>query len=152
MAYASKYYDPVKAHEYYLKHRKLKGQSERISTKGLNDEGKNAAKYVKEQIQAEKKEYNKQLSEQLKQKIAELKESLKGASKEERAEAVAQLRQQYKEMKEKAKEAFAEKYAKEMDAIKADPKFKGGNKKKGKKGKKKSSGSGIDIMKILGRK
>ena len=25
MHYASKYYDPVKAHEYYMKHRKLKG-------------------------------------------------------------------------------------------------------------------------------
>ena len=55
MAYASKYYDPAKAHEYYLKHRKLKGQNERTSTKGLNEEGKNAAKYVKEQIMAVKK-------------------------------------------------------------------------------------------------
>ena len=27
MAYASKYYDPVKAHEYYEKNKKLKGRS-----------------------------------------------------------------------------------------------------------------------------
>ena len=92
MAYASKYYDPAKAHEYYLKHRKLKGQNERTSTKGLNEEGKNAAKYVKEQIMAEKKEFNKRLSEQLKEKIGQLKESLKGASKEERAEAALSIR------------------------------------------------------------
>lgn len=49
--YASPYYDPVKAHEYYMRTRELKG---RKSTKGLNDEGKNAAKYIKEQLNAER--------------------------------------------------------------------------------------------------
>lgn len=53
MAYASQYYDPVKAHEYYMKHRKLKG---RKSTSGLNDTGKEAAKYVKEKLTNEKKQ------------------------------------------------------------------------------------------------
>ena len=51
--YASPYYDPVKAHEYYMKNRELKG---RRSTAGLNDAGKNAAKYVREQLNNEKKE------------------------------------------------------------------------------------------------
>ena len=50
--YASPYYDPVKAHEYYIKHRELKG---RASTAGLNDEGKAAASYVKEQLTTEHK-------------------------------------------------------------------------------------------------
>lgn len=50
--YASPYYDPVKAHEYYMEHRELKG---RRSTSGLNDEGKNAARYVREQLNTEKK-------------------------------------------------------------------------------------------------
>ena len=53
MAYASPYYDPQKAHDYYMKHRHLKG---RRSTSGLNEQGKAAARYVKEQLQAEKKE------------------------------------------------------------------------------------------------
>ena len=35
--YASQYYDPVKAHEYYMRNRELKG---RRSTSDLNDEGK----------------------------------------------------------------------------------------------------------------
>lgn len=35
--YASPYYDPVKAHEYYMRTRELKG---RRSTTKLNDEGK----------------------------------------------------------------------------------------------------------------
>lgn len=50
--YASPYYDPVKAHEYYMRTRELKG---RKSTAGLNDEGKGAATYVKGQIQGERK-------------------------------------------------------------------------------------------------
>ena len=52
MAYASKYYDPVKAHEYYMKHRQLRG---RKSTTGLNSTGKEAAKFVKDKLQEERK-------------------------------------------------------------------------------------------------
>lgn len=49
--YASEYYDPVKAHEYYEKHKKLKG---RRSTSSLNEEGKYAAEYLKEQVNAKR--------------------------------------------------------------------------------------------------
>ncbi len=52
MAYASKYYDPVKAHEYYEKHKKLKG---RQSTKGMTNSQKEMATYVKDKLSAEKK-------------------------------------------------------------------------------------------------
>lgn len=48
--YASIYYDPVKAHEYYMQHRKLKGRRPR-----LNDTGKAALKYVKGQMRDERK-------------------------------------------------------------------------------------------------
>ena len=51
-AYANPYYDPVKAHEYYMAHRKLKGRS----TAGLNEEGRDAAYYVKQRINEERKE------------------------------------------------------------------------------------------------
>jgi len=50
--YASPYYDPVKAHEYYMEHRELKG---RRSTAGLNDEGKETARYVKKALTEERK-------------------------------------------------------------------------------------------------
>lgn len=53
--YSSPYYDPVKAHEYYMKTRRLKGSSSKTSTSGLNDEGKAAAKYVKNQLTTERK-------------------------------------------------------------------------------------------------
>lgn len=45
--YASKYYDPEKAHEYYEKTKKLTG---RRSNKGLNEEGIEAAEYMRKQV------------------------------------------------------------------------------------------------------
>ena len=51
--YASPYYDPQKAHEYYMKNRELKG---RKSVAKLNDEGKEAAAYVKKQLSDERKQ------------------------------------------------------------------------------------------------
>lgn len=51
--YASKYYDPQKAHEYYEAHKELKGR--KPSTAGLTSEGKQIASYVKTNINAERK-------------------------------------------------------------------------------------------------
>ena len=73
--YASPYYDPVKAHEYYIKHRELKG---RASTSGLNDEGKAAASYAKEQLTTERKsqvEANKEYTTNQIDKLREQKKS-----------------------------------------------------------------------------
>jgi len=50
--YASKYYDPAKAREYYLRNRELKG---RRSTKGITGTQKQARYYAKNQISEEKK-------------------------------------------------------------------------------------------------
>lgn len=50
--YASPYYDPEKAHEYYLKTRELKG---RRSVTKLNDQGKETWAYTKQSINEEKK-------------------------------------------------------------------------------------------------
>lgn len=49
MAYASKYYDLVKAHNYYMAHRKLKGKRGT-----LNDTGKEALSYVKQQLKEQR--------------------------------------------------------------------------------------------------
>lgn len=48
--YASKYYDPEKAHEYYEKTKKLQG---RRSNKGLNEAGIEAAEYMRKQVDEE---------------------------------------------------------------------------------------------------
>lgn len=49
--YASPYYDPVKAHEYYMKNRELKGPRR---TGTLNEEGQKAKDYVRKQINDER--------------------------------------------------------------------------------------------------
>lgn len=52
--YSSPYYDPVKAHEYYMRTRKLKGRRPVISTAGLNEAGHEANEYVKKRIGEER--------------------------------------------------------------------------------------------------
>ncbi len=104
--YASPYYDPDKAHEYYERTKELKG---RRSTSKLNDEGKVVWTYTKDQIKNQKKaaieaetekknatieqqrEKARQTRERISQKIKALSDYLKtievpkGASKEERS-------------------------------------------------------------------
>ena len=91
MAYKSKYYDPAKAHEYYMKHRKLKGRKKRTSTADLSEAGKIAAKEVKEQLQAE------------------LKAALKKVKKGNTAE------------RKRLRELYNAKYEAEFDEIRKDP-------------------------------
>lgn len=90
MAYKSKYYDPVKAHEYYMKHRKLKGRKKKTSTADLSEAGKIAAKEVKEQLQAE------------------LKAALKKVKRGNTAE------------RKRLRELFQQKYEAELDEIRKD--------------------------------
>lgn len=71
MAYASPYYDPVKAHEYYMEHRKLKGTQSKTSTQGLNTTGRTAANLVKQNLNKEQKETAKKNTEQAKAAIKE---------------------------------------------------------------------------------
>lgn len=63
MAYANKYYDPVKAHEYYEKNKKLKG---RHSTKGMTNTQKEMAAYVKDKLNTEKKQKIQNVTDQSK--------------------------------------------------------------------------------------
>ena len=91
MAYKSKYYDPVKAHEYYEKHKKLKGRKKSTSIADLSEEGKIAAKEVKEQLNAE------------------LKAALKKVKKGNTAE------------RKRLRELYAAKYEAELEQIRKDP-------------------------------
>lgn len=72
--YASQYYDPVKAHEYYMKHRELKN---RTSTAQLNEEGKKTADYVKNQLNAERDQKIKSHSDATNAKINTLNDQKK---------------------------------------------------------------------------
>lgn len=112
----SKYYDPVKAHEYYEKHKKLKG---RRSTTGFSESQKERWAYAKHVLGEEKKERNtsdrerinaaksaniaaieaakKQQREQLTSaaqgQISRLRDELKGMSKDQKASAKARIQE-----------------------------------------------------------
>lgn len=92
--YASPYYDPVKAHEYYMKNRELKG---RTSTAGLNENGRNAARYVKQQLNNEKKE-----------KINASRESMKSGIESSSASTKSQINSSSESMKNEIQSKRAE--------------------------------------------
>lgn len=84
--YASPYYDPVKAHEYYMKNRELK---ERRSVRKLSDEGKKVWSYTKNEIKNEKKtkveaeqEIKKQRTEEFRSNAKAMRERISSRLKE----------------------------------------------------------------------
>lgn len=146
--YASPYYDPVKAHQYYEEHKKLKGRTS--STAGLNEKGKEAAQYIKKSLDEERKNATKsrekQKSRELEQHslsmatgIQNIQKRLLQMSPQERAEhlgeitnEVARLREQnaarrqeildrYAASSGNTKEEYANKYASELERLKSDP-------------------------------
>lgn len=81
-------YDPIKAHEYYEKHKKLKG---RRSTKGFSQEQKELYSYGKDQINEAYKAKVKGLSEENKEKLSKISEDAKAQKKRITAETKAQV-------------------------------------------------------------
>lgn len=125
--YASPYYDPVKAHEYYEKTKQLKGRS---STASLNEEGKNAAKYVKEQLTAERKQKTEQSKASMQSKIDNLNNMLSGlTSKQKKAlrpkikAQIAQLRDEFKIERDRIKAVYDEMYLTELDKMRSEAAF-----------------------------
>ena len=112
MAYKSKYYDPVKAHEYYEKHKQLKGRKKKTSIADLSEAGKIAAKEVKEQLQAE------------------LKAALKKVKRGNTAE------------RKRLRELYQQKYEAELDEIRKDPSMLKAPKEKKEKQPKAAKSSG----------
>lgn len=147
--YASPYYDPVKAHEYYEAHKKLKG---RTSTAGLNEEGRKVASYVKKQITSEKKsrlDSNSQSRKsqiesrravrdrdvethkaQMNQKIKSLRLALENMSKEDRARNREEIRSEIASLRAEnraKREELSAEYKKDAEGIYDDHKTKAEN-------------------------
>lgn len=99
--YASPYYDPVKAHEYYMRTRELKG---RRSTTKLNEEGKKVWSYTKKSITEEKKADIEEEKEKRDQKI----EALRAKTAETKEHISAKLKS--------LNEALSEQASKEKEA------------------------------------
>lgn len=117
MAYKSKYYDPVKAHEYYMKHRKLKAKRSKRSIVGMSKKGKRIASYVKNEISNRRKKelethrtsINTQkieLKQQITDKLNAIRKRLqqinadKTLSKNQRANLVYPLKEQLQAVRE----------------------------------------------------
>lgn len=115
--YASPYYDPVKAHEYYMKNRELKG---RRSTAKLNDEGKKAASYVKERLTTERKQKVQTHKDKTDSTIDSLRVQKKAkieAHKEQMQGKIDNLREQLKSMSREDKSANKERIYNEIASI-----------------------------------
>lgn len=104
-------YDPVKAHEYYIKHRKLKG---RHSTKGMSQTQKEQWDYAKGQLSEQHKTikknitdatnmYKKDLSEKAKDMIATLRSQIKNMTKEQKAIARERVQKMIGDIRSKLK-------------------------------------------------
>lgn len=120
--YASPYYDPVKAHEYYMKNRELKG---RRSTARLNDEGKNAAKYVREQLNAERRQKVESHRDATNSTIDSLREQKKftvEAHKHAMQRKIDNLRQKLKNMSKEEKARNKERIYGQIDSLREDNK------------------------------
>lgn len=128
-------YDPVKAHEYYMKHRKLKGRV-KLSTKvkatkkrkgkgkkqttaaivsALSEAGKAAAIEAQAKINVEKKAFEKKLNETMKAKIKEA--TAEATTDEEKQIAAEKIKLQYAEVKKQAAAAFKTRYDNEVKEI-----------------------------------
>ena len=99
-SYASKYYDPVKAHEYYERTKQLKGRTRSVSS--LDDEGKQMWSYVKEQITNEKQSKTESLKQELATSVAGIQaelSALRNLSGQERGRKKAEIQSRIKALR-----------------------------------------------------
>ena len=102
--YASPYYDPVYAHEYYEKHKKLKGRNK------LSEKGREVADYVTKQLNAERDKKIASSKETTSNKLAEAKNLLSN-----RTEASANIRNKNVDAKRSATQSAIENHKTQMD-------------------------------------
>ena len=118
--YASPYYDPVKAHEYYEAHKKLKG---RKTTSNLNEEGRNIASYVKEQINKERDSkidaHRSQTDSQIESAQSERDRKVE-QHKNEMNSAIEALRNQLKRMSPAHKRAHRDEIQADINALREE--------------------------------
>ena len=118
--YASPYYDPVKAHEYYEAHKKLKG---RKKTSDLNEEGRNIASYVKEQINKERDSkidaHRSQTDSQIESAQSERDRKVE-QHKNEMNSAIEALRNQLKRMSPARKRAHRDEIQADINALREE--------------------------------
>ena len=138
--YASKYYDPDKTHEYYMKHRKLKGRTKKGTTKAGSSKQSAAEKQIVKDAKEKTDENIKKLRETVSEWIDKQKERLKDPNlkAEEKKRIRDNIRAVRKEMQvqiKKAREIYAKfkEAAKNHTLSKLDKELKEEEEKKGEK-------------------
>ena len=133
--YASPYYDPVKAHEYYMRTRQLKGKTSSSNktekkSRTLNDSGKAASAYVRNQMNTEKSARASSFSNNTKSKISILSKQLKNMPPAMRAKYKHQISQQVSSLRnsisvqrKKLDTEYNTKYQSEVGKMKLDSKL-----------------------------
>lgn len=112
--YASPYYDPAKAHEYYMRTRELKGRSSKPSRPTLNEEGTIAKKLVTEAVAKERQE---KIAKSQENKQKSIQSSSKQSSEEIKKDAEQAAKR--KEAARKDVTAFAEKAKNQIASLAA---------------------------------
>lgn len=105
-------YDPIKAHEYYEKHKKSKG---RRSTKGMSQSQKEQWAYVKAQLSAKHKEINSKITDTAKKDRS----AAIADAKEKRSEITQQVKQKVEALRNRLKNMSPEQKKLMRDRIKA---------------------------------
>lgn len=122
MAYADLNYDPKKAHEYYEKHKKLKGKR---STKGFSDTQKEQWAYAKDQLKEQHKANNADIADWKKAQMTATSENTKRIKEQLTQKASAQvdaLREKLKNMPKEQKAEMREKIQGVISNIRASVK------------------------------
>jgi alpha-galactosidase/6-phospho-beta-glucosidase family protein len=108
-------YDPVKAHEYYEKHKKLKG---RRSTKGFSDTQKEQYAYAKDQLRENWQSERESITEDISKKRAQMSEQAKA-----KIDAIRNaMKSAMENMSPEQKKAFKEKMNGLISSIRDDVK------------------------------
>lgn len=108
--YASKYYDPVKAHEYYMRTRQLKGRDTQGKT--LNDEGKKAKTYITKKVREERDSVLKKEQSNRNQKIY--------SSSVEMSNQIRQLQLQMKQLTPEKKKTLGKQIQRKIAGLRED--------------------------------
>ena len=112
MAYASKYYDPVKAHAYYMRNRELKGYEDRYGGSRGNGTSAASSNSVSGVIRKSSnnsvsgtinKSSTQQHNQEIRSKIQSLRDSLNSMSKEDRAANREKIQDEIQALREQTK-------------------------------------------------
>ena len=101
MAYKDPNYDPVKAHEYYEKHKKLKGRKKKstVSTKGWSQTQQEQLAYVQKQLQKQYKKNNEKSKDRISTGASVELEESSMRRQQEKKECVKQAKAKIEELK-----------------------------------------------------